>query len=156
MKVINLAQYILMREAQCGRCTSNLRLQKLLYFVQCAFLQKTQKPAFSEPIVAWAYGPCVENVYYLFSPNGAAAIPTEGKHPLGLEGIHNLPYLKPLPEERRIINETLDDCAAFSATQLVRITQNQTPWMKAYQLKKQGVKEYVITPEAITAFLSCQ
>lgn len=152
MKVTNLAQYILMREAECGRCTSNLRLQKLLYFVQCAFLQKTGKPAFTEPIAAWAYGPCVESVYYLFISNGAAAIPTENKYSLGVEGIHTLPYLAPILEERKIINKALDDCAAFSATQLVRIAQNQSPWRNAYEHNSVTHKS-IITPDSIMKFL---
>lgn len=42
----------------------NLRLQKLLYFVQAYCLLEFSEPAFREKIEAWTYGPVVSEAYY--------------------------------------------------------------------------------------------
>lgn len=43
---------------------TNLRLQKLLYFIQVAFLLDYDEVAFTENIEAWPYGPVVPDVYF--------------------------------------------------------------------------------------------
>ncbi len=49
---------------------SNLKLQKLLYYAQGHRLGSTGNPAFSDPIQAWAHGPVVAEVYYLYRDYG--------------------------------------------------------------------------------------
>lgn len=49
--------------------TSNLVLQKLLYFIQAGSLHYLNKPAFEDEIEAWQYGPVVPEVYKTFKYN---------------------------------------------------------------------------------------
>ena len=42
----------------------NLKLQKLLYYVQAYALLIFERKAFNEKIIAWSYGPVVEEVYH--------------------------------------------------------------------------------------------
>lgn len=49
--------------------TSNLVLQKLLYFIQAASLVYLNHPAFEENIEAWQYGPVVPEAYKIFKYN---------------------------------------------------------------------------------------
>lgn len=49
--------------------TSNLVLQKLLYFIQAYSLVAFSRPAFDEKIEAWMYGPVVPEVYYNLKSN---------------------------------------------------------------------------------------
>ena len=56
---------------------TNLKLQKLLYFVQALCLMVFDKPAFSEKILAWEYGPVVKEVYRKYKTNRKKEIKTE-------------------------------------------------------------------------------
>ncbi len=59
-----IADYILtLSNAEIGELTSNLKLQKLLYYAQGVHLAAFDAPLFEEDMVAWNYGPVVESVY---------------------------------------------------------------------------------------------
>ena len=47
-----------------NRDTSNLVLQKLLYFIQAYCLVVLNRAAFDEKIEAWMYGPVIPEAYY--------------------------------------------------------------------------------------------
>ena len=42
---------------------SNLKLQKVLYFIQATFLIKTGNACFNDKIEAWDFGPVIPNIY---------------------------------------------------------------------------------------------
>ena len=117
---------------------SNLKLQKLLYFVQAEFLVSKGIPCFREAIEAWDFGPVVPEVYHHFKKYGSSIIISYSR---GLKGIID-------PVDCRIIENMVDECVGFSATQLVEITCNQDPWKKAYNryvnrvISKQSIKEF--------------
>lgn len=58
--VLTIADYIVRKSFQDLERTqitlNNLRLQKLLYFVQLYFLNSQKSPCFGDVIAAWAYG----------------------------------------------------------------------------------------------------
>ena len=56
---------------------TNLKLQKLLYFVQAICLMVFGKKAFSEKILAWSYGPVVNEVYQEYKQNHDGEIKSE-------------------------------------------------------------------------------
>lgn len=45
---------------------TNLKLQKILYYIQIECLQKNGVPAFQDDIEAWRHGPVVRDVYNTF------------------------------------------------------------------------------------------
>lgn len=45
---------------------TNLKLQKVLYYLQLFHLGKYGKPLFENVIEAWSYGPVIPEVYYAF------------------------------------------------------------------------------------------
>lgn len=53
---------------------TQLKLQKLLYYVYAEFLRTTGKKLFKEPIVAYKLGPVVEEVRNLFKVHGSSTI----------------------------------------------------------------------------------
>ena len=73
---LDIARYIIKHEHDAGREISNLRLQKLLYFVQAKFLAEKRPPCFSDPIVAWDFGPVVLSVYHEYKMFGGLDILT--------------------------------------------------------------------------------
>lgn len=117
---------------------SNLKLQKLLYFVQAQFLVKKDYPCFPEEIEAWDFGPVVPEIYRIYKKYGSSNLPKS--QDFILESVSE--------NDRILINSIIDKCALYSATQLVTITHNQTPWLRAYQpyqsniITKQSIKDY--------------
>jgi uncharacterized phage-associated protein len=77
--VIDLAEYIVKKCITDEKPITNLQLQKILYYVQKAFLDHNDR-AFSEPIEAWQFGPVVPKVYYRFGGFGAMPITITGKN----------------------------------------------------------------------------
>jgi uncharacterized phage-associated protein len=117
-KAIDIAQtFLTFSNPEYGDFLSNLKIQKLLYYVQGLHLALYDKPLFDEPIVAWQYGPVVESVYQAFKKhNGAIPIP---------ENINNN-YLT--EEELDLVKEVYDVFGQFSATKLVEMTHSESPW----------------------------
>ena len=72
--VMDVARYMINYSIEIGRPVSNLKLQKLLYFVQVAFIRQYGIPCFEEPIIHWRHGPVVKSVYQKYKAYGAEAI----------------------------------------------------------------------------------
>ena len=73
--VLDVARYIIWYCKKKGYSISNLKLQKILYFVQAEFLVSVGSPCFAEEIEAWDFGPVVPEVYHEFKIFGSADIP---------------------------------------------------------------------------------
>ena len=126
---LDVARYIIFYELAHGRATTNLRLQKLLYFVQAAFIAATpdKSPCFTDKVEAWGYGPVVPLVYFEYSRYGAEPIPVKE---MASSMFHS--------EDLAIINTMLDQCGALSARDMVEITKQQDPWMDVYSPDSQN------------------
>lgn len=70
---VELSKYIVTKCTQENCPISNLRLQKILFYIQREYL-KRGLPAFPDPIEAWQFGPVVPNVYYFFCGYGAMPV----------------------------------------------------------------------------------
>lgn len=68
-KAIEIAEYVLKKIPM-----SNLRLQKILYFIQGESYKLFNYPAFNDAIAAWKHGPVVPNVYLKFCAYGGSPI----------------------------------------------------------------------------------
>lgn len=137
-RALLIAQYIIRRCNELGRSISNLKLQKILYFVQAEFLVDTGRTCFSDVIEAWDFGPVVPEVYRAYRVYGSANIPA---------GVANgVIHIRRQDMER--IDGIVDECAQYSASQLVELTHHQSPWIDAYR----AGKNREITPERIRAY----
>lgn len=96
--VLELAKYIVVKCIKDKHPISNLQLQKILYYIQREFLQKLGKPAFTESIEAWPFGPVVPDVYYYFCGAGAMRI-----------GVCDEPIeeIQSMPEEYRLMIDSI-------------------------------------------------
>ena len=114
---------------------SNLKLQKVLYFVQAYYLAKLGRPLFSDTIEAWEYGPVVPNIYRKYKKSGSNPIISE-------EDTSSLPI-----EEKKIVEDVWNTFGGYSASRLVAITHAHTPWKEVYQkgnkvISRKSLKEY--------------
>ena len=117
---------------------SNLKLQKILYYVQAQFLLNYEKPCFQESIEAWDIGPVVPVAYRKYTKYGGASIFRADKEDIG--------YIS--PEDLAQIWSVVVSCADHTAAELTKITQQQTPWKKAYN----PYKANIIPNESILTF----
>ena len=60
---IEVAKYVINRSQEIDSPVSNLKLQKILFYIQAAMLVKLKKPCFRDEIIAWTYGPVIKEVY---------------------------------------------------------------------------------------------
>ena len=58
-----VAEYIIWSSHESGSFISNLKLQKLLYYVQAWHLAVFQRPLFPETFQAWLRGPAIPEIY---------------------------------------------------------------------------------------------
>lgn len=135
---LGVSQYIIKRCNENDRMISNLKLQKLLYFVQAEFLVTRGEPCFGEEIEAWDFGPVVPVVYHRYKVYGSANIPY-----LGTERM-----MKFRMADCTLMDGIIDACAKYSASKLVEITHNQAPWRQVYRPHMGNV----ITKESIKNF----
>lgn len=138
--VLLVAKHIIKYCNEKNYSVSNLKLQKLLYFVQAEFLVSTGTPCFPEEIEAWDFGPVVPEVYHRYKVYGSSSIPYNNT---GLIG-------RISPADEAMINEMIDRCAKYTASQLVEMTHHQDPWVQAYT----PYRSNVITKRSIRDFFS--
>lgn len=120
--VLDIADYVIKYENEHDHCINNLKLQKILYFLQAQFIVGYGKALFSDAIVAWDWGPVVEKVYYAYNIYAGASIFINKAH-------YRNAYIE--REHRATIDEMLEQIRPYSSTQLVNICHNQTPWKNA-------------------------
>ena len=134
-----IASYIIDYSCDNGKTVSNLRLQKILYFVQAEFLVDKKIPCFAEEIYAWSLGPVVPSVYFEYKKYGGASIPSTGlkgkRYPISIEDMKRIEVM-------------VDQCNTFSTTGLVQLTHDQDPWKIAINMPlnkiitKQSIFDY--------------
>lgn len=117
---LDVAKYILNYCSEAGTPISNLKLQKLLYFVQGEFFKNKGEPLFNEHIAAWQFGPVVPDVYYEFC--AYAGTPILNSYATDIND-----------EDKRIINAVIDRKKDSPTWQLVNETHAPgTPWTQIY------------------------
>ena len=76
----NIADYIITISIKSGNPVNNLKLQKLLYYTQAAFLVEG-KECFEEDLYWYSYGPVVPEVLRKFGYYGNEPIRYRGDNP---------------------------------------------------------------------------
>lgn len=100
-----------------GELISNLKLQKLLYYMQGFHLAKFDTPLFEEDIEAWTYGPVVPSVYKKYKGSGNMGISPK-EEPIVLN-----------EQQEELFDKVFEVYGEFSAIGLMNMTHKETPWM---------------------------
>jgi len=69
-----IANFVLEVAKKKGFTTSNLALNKIVYFLHGIYLARTGKPLVAAKIEAWQYGPVFREIYHSFKDYGNEAI----------------------------------------------------------------------------------
>lgn len=153
-RALDVARYIIKRCHMQQKSISNLKLQKILYFVQAEFLVSTGRKCFSDAIEAWDFGPVVPEAYREYKQFGSSNIPRVSYIiDFDSEDIWNSKVKRYVGDsireaDQKRIEAVVDRFAEYSATDLVSITHNQSPWKDAYvphmnnEITTDAIKEY--------------
>ncbi len=142
--VLDVSRYVINYSNEKGYGISNLKLQKILYFIQAFFLVNKDQPCFKDEIEAWDFGPVVRNVYKEYKRYGGSVIPTIKTYiecqddDFWSSKVKNYDDTLINEDDKELIKDVVDAFRDFSASDLVRITHKQTPWKEAYAEKKNG------------------
>lgn len=121
---------------------SNLKLQKLLYFIQGFSLAAANTPIFSEEIEAWGFGPVVPSVYHTFKKFGSNNIPkVKSYYHEYAESFVDYNDNKIADYDKEFIDSIVNMLKKYSATDLVEITHVKgSPWDQVYSPNKKNIK----------------
>jgi uncharacterized phage-associated protein len=115
----NVAEYFLMlSQPGFGDYMSNLRLQKLVYYAQGFHLAKYDAPIFADPILAWNYGPVVEDLYFEYKKFRSGVIPLPENPDLSM-------FTK---RQKDLMDDVFLVYGQYTALKLMELTHNELPW----------------------------
>lgn len=120
---------------------TQMKAMKLLYYIQAASLSITGHRMFNNNIVAWKYGPVVEEVHEKY--RGYRGIVGEIKE----SDLNDYSELQNDYEASSILNSIYDVYGYSSAYDLMRQTHSEKPWQETRQSE-------VISDKAIKDFYS--
>ena len=130
LKALDVAKYLLsLVDTEKGQVISNLALQKLLYYCQGYYLafSKGKEPLFKENIVAWKYGPVVEEVYYYYKDKNGND--KDNCYSLPCDELTDEIESKLTKEQKDVINSVFEFFKGYSAIGLMNKTHTEAPWM---------------------------
>lgn len=116
-----IADYVITYYDKTDWVISNLKLQKVLYFLQAQYLVSTGNKLFEDEIEAWDFGPVVPSVYHEYKIFGSACIPGFNK---------KMPCIA--SDDKVIVDTMLERLRNLSSTYLTQVTIRQNPWMRNY------------------------
>lgn len=136
-----IANFIIEYCNEKGYKTNNLKLQKILYFLQARSLVEENRTLFNENIRKWRYGPTVPSVYREYKSNLGSHIETKDtktilRTPKENERVNFLGmYVRETfnPEfitnkDQSIIKETVDVLDKYNPFELANITRDHDIW----------------------------
>lgn len=124
-------------DTEHGDTISNLKLQKMLYYMQGFHLAFFGTPLFEEEIKAWQYGPVVPSVYEEYKRYESKAIDLP-------EG----PVIELTEEEEAVFDNVYDEYNQFSAVALMKMTHEESPWRSteiSQVIDKEKIKQFFNT-----------
>lgn len=136
-----LARYIVSYFQEAGDPVDNLKLQKLLYYVQGWCLAVHDEPAFADEIEAWVHGPVIPGVYVQYKSYRWNPIEAEVEKPVLDEDL------------RELIHDVLNVYGADSGFELEQRTHNEEPWIEARDgLARDEESHEIITKASMKKF----
>ena len=106
--------------AEQGDSITNLKLQKLLYYLQGFWLAVFDAPLFTEEIEAWMYGPVVPKVYDAYKEYGKNGIP--------VDHLSNEQFPLDTDKEESLFYDVYTQYSQYSAVALMNMTHKEMPW----------------------------
>jgi uncharacterized phage-associated protein len=104
-----------------GEAMSNLKINKLLYYVQGWALALFDRPIFADSIIAYRHGPVVPAIYKKYKNELAIPVPSDS-------GVSSL-----TDSQKKLIHAVYVHFGKFSAWKLRDMTHEESPWAESQQ-----------------------
>jgi uncharacterized phage-associated protein len=141
--VIHIANKIIAcTDSEHGELISNLKLQKLLYYIQGFNIAVFNKPLFEDDFEAWQYGPVVKDAYFHFKSFGASSITLKDEDIVA----------KLDEDQEELFTEVLSEYGQFSAGKLMTMTHQESPWINTINKNPQTL----ISKELLRTYFKTQ
>ncbi len=117
---------------------TNLKLNKLMYYAQGAFLARTGEPLFPDHVQAWQFGPVVPAIYHKYKVCGANPIVSD-------EASEHTRFPE---DELEVLLDVMREFGQYTGSKLVSLTHAAgTPWSNAREkgtdvLEASEMKQY--------------
>lgn len=137
----DVATYVISEYWKQGNPITNLKLQKILYYIQGYTYKFCNTASFDGEIYRWPYGPVVPDVYFRY--NHHHAMPLE--QPSEYESVFACSQLKNDLALFSTVEKVIQASVRYSASDLVNKTHQETPWCKAADnsiISNQSIAEY--------------
>lgn len=155
---MEIAQYVINYCIDRQKPISNLKLQKLLYYIQAAFLVHNDRPCFEDNIENWRHGPVVSKVYseYRKYCNSDICERQTEYYQLVIRPKSTILYERFIfnencieDEDKKIINKVVESLLPFGVWDLVERTHQEDPWLcdtiEGEVIKNEYIKKYFNT-----------
>ena len=140
MNTINdIADYIILKIKLEDEKASliNLKLQKLLYYIQAWSFGINKKPIFKGDFEAWIHGPVNREIYDRF--NSSKYLYSE----IGLEDCINK-NVKLSDEDAEFVDYILENYIKYSGAELERLSHSEQPWIETRGDLGQNERCYIV------------
>lgn len=118
---VDLAKYVVGYCNKKNQPITNLKLQKMLYFLWIKYFKESGQVLYTDDICAWQLGPVVPDVYYEFCSYAGIPIMTNPKTTIN-------------EKSDTTLNSAIDAYLPFTARKLVDLTHKKgKPWDLTYR-----------------------
>ncbi|SOD80968.1 Panacea domain-containing protein [Spirosoma fluviale] len=130
----DVAEYILrLADTEVGdNDVTNLKLQKLVYYVQGFHLALHDDAIFPDGIAPWTYGPVVPELYHTYKENAGLPISPTPDYEFSVAFTE---------EQESLIKEVFNVYGQFSAWKLRDMTHQESPWRDANENGKADISQ---------------
>lgn len=122
---MQIAAEVVRQYHEKSQSITNLKLQKVLYYIQIECLQKKGVPAFGDDIEAWRHGPVVRDVYNTFCAYIANPISEDDPDVVG----NQVPINRDISQ---CIADIVDRTIPYDPWELVDKSHETAPWRSAF------------------------
>ena len=127
-----IANFVLSIAKERNATVTNLSLNKILYFVHAAYLQKFGQPLVSAKIEAWDHGPVFREIYHQFKEFGDRRISRAARKLDPTTGEYVEPTVALSQPQVAYLNDVVNDLLNISAGRLVDMSHiKDGPWHQA-------------------------
>lgn len=117
---VDVSKYIINRCNSYNKPITNLKLQKMLYFIWIEYYKIKKQFLYENDICAWQFGPVVPDVYYEFC--SYAGVPIRQRYDFSLD-----------IDDSSLLDDFIDRYVEIPTSELVGMThQKNRPWDKIF------------------------
>lgn len=150
----DLAKYVLAYAYRNGigknKYMTNLKLQKIMYYIEGYYLAKYDHSLYPALIEGWMFGPTLPSIYYEYAQNGAEPIrlseeKVDEAYDIFESSIDD-------PNKRELINKVISDKMNLDLWDLVHATMDEEPYQAVKRSTTENHPQPIITKRSIKRY----